>query len=107
MSSSNLLITGGAGGIVGYAVGYTAKKALKLGLILFGALAGGEIILLSYLQNQGVLTVTINQDKLTTLIQSITIWASSQVSTLTEFFTQGTVVLGSAATGFALGFKKG
>jgi len=107
LSFNNLIVTGGAGGLVGYAVGYAAKKTLKLGLMIFGALAGVEVLLLTCLQNQGVLTVTVNQDRLATLSQSITLWASSQASTLTGFLTQGTVAFGSAATGFVLGFRRG
>lgn len=107
MSANNLILTGGAGGLVGYAIGYAAKKILRIGLILFGLLAGAELVLLKYLENQGILTVTVNQPRLTLLSQSILLWASGQASMLAGVMTQDTVLLGSGAAGFALGFKKG
>lgn len=90
----------GFGTIVGFAVGYAAKKVVKLLLIFLGLF----FVALQYLAFQGF--ITINYQKFQQAFEAL---AGRMMDSppIPAFITAGIPFYGSFALGFALGFKKG
>lgn len=94
----------GLGAVLGFAVGYTAKKALKIGFLLLGIL----VILGVSLQSYGFITVNWPR------IEDTYVQVMEQTGDLKAFL-QGAVerfgnlipVTGSFALGFFLGLRRG
>ncbi|MBI2126656.1 MAG: FUN14 domain-containing protein [Thaumarchaeota archaeon] len=90
----------GFGTVVGFAVGYAAKKIVKLLLIFLGLF----FVALQYLSFQGF--ITINYQKFQQIFEALAGRAMDAPPT-PAFITAGIPFYGSFALGFALGFKKG
>lgn len=90
----------GFGTIVGFVVGYTAKKIVELLLIFLGLF----FVALQYLAFQGL--ITINYEKFQQAFEFLAGKMFEQPS-LPGFVTAGIPFYGTFALGLALGFKKG
>lgn len=101
------VVEAGAGGAVGFAVGYALKKVLKLLLVAAGLLATIIGCVVLWLQDQGIITITVDYAKLNTLMISSVTWAMAQTSNLVTLTAQTLAVGGGATAGFLLGLKKG
>ncbi len=90
----------GFGTIEGFAVGYAAKKIVKLLLIFLGLF----FVALQYLSFQGF--ITINYQKFQQAFEALA-GRAMDAPPIPAFITAGIPFYGSFALGFALGFKKG
>jgi uncharacterized membrane protein (Fun14 family) len=102
--ASGLLSFSGAG-LIGFLIGYATKKVLKLIAIVLGLVAAIILLPLTYLASKEIITV--NYDRLTTLLQG---WANSALLAATSNLSALTIslpVTGGLAAGFAYGLKKG
>ena len=90
----------GVGGIIGFFVGYAIKKLTKL----IGVIAGLIALLMIYLGYEGV--ISINYDKLTQMLQSLTGTAGQATSMLTPIIAN-LPFAGSFLAGTAVGLKLG
>lgn len=97
----------GGSGVVGFTIGYALKKILKLLLVVAGVFATVLGLVLAWLENQGILTITVDYGKLDTLVQTSLSWALSQVSNFAAVAAQGLAISGGFAVGITLGFNKG
>ena len=89
----------GFGAIMGFAVGYAAKKIVKLLLIFLGLF----FVALLYLSFQGFITINFQKFQ-----QAFEAFAGRVTdSPIPAFITAGIPFYGSFALGLALGFKKG
>jgi uncharacterized membrane protein (Fun14 family) len=101
------LFTLGAGGVLGYCVGYAAKKILKLVAIIVGCVVGSVMAVAYYLQSQGIITVTVNYDALNMLLGSLFASAIFQVGGLVNFASNFGVGIVGFLGGAYLGFQRG
>lgn len=90
----------GFGAIVGFVIGYAAKKIVKLLVIFLGIF----FVSLQYLQYQGYLSINYAKFQ-----EAFELWAGKMFQTpeIPAFVTSGIPFYGSLALGFFLGFKKG
>ncbi len=92
----------GLGAILGYAVGYTAKKALKLAMLAVGAL----VLVTLLLEQQGL--VTVHWSKLEALYASKMPQSGldGALRSWVESIARYVPLTGSFAVGFFLGFQR-
>jgi uncharacterized membrane protein (Fun14 family) len=95
----------GGAATVGATLGWGFKKLLKIILVILAAFTALIAIPLGYLAYEGV--ITINWDRLYTLLDSAAIASVSWFSTLAQTVAVAVPALGGFATGFAVGFQKG
>lgn len=90
----------GFGAIVGFVIGYAAKKIVKLLVIFLGIF----FVSLQYLAYQGYLTINYAKFQ-----EAFELWAGKMFQTpaIPAFVTSGIPFYGSFAAGLFLGFKKG
>lgn len=90
----------GFGAVVGFVVGYTAKKIIKLMLIFLGIF----FVAMQYLAYQGFLTINYTKFQ-----EAFELWAGKmfQMPAVPAFVASGIPFYGSLAAGFLIGFKKG
>jgi uncharacterized membrane protein (Fun14 family) len=116
MIDTSFLSTVGFGGIVGFLIGFTLKKMMKI----LAVVAGIFLAVLIYLESQGIMTV--NWEKLQSMSQGVlsaiaNIVSTGQISSSTSYSAPiilpttmtnvGIPLTGSAAMGFTIGFMKG
>jgi len=101
MDLVNFLGQVGAGGLAGFAVGYAAKKILKLALLILGLF----ILAIGYLNYQGIVQVS---------MEDLVSWAeaqlgslSSQLGGLVNFIAANSGLGAGFIGGLILGLKKG
>ncbi len=99
--ASALLVDMGFPAALGFIIGYAAKKVVKLALTLLGSFLIG----LFYLQQKGV--VSINLERLESLLANLTTQGYVRVGALVEFLKSSVLPSGSFLIGLALGLKKG
>jgi len=92
-------------GAVGALLGYGFKKLLKVLLIVLAGFTALIGIPLGYLTYEGV--ITINWDRLYSLLNSAASASASWFSTATQAVAVAVPAFGGFATGFAVGFQKG
>lgn len=97
----------GFSGTVGFLIGYGVKKLVKVAATAFGLYLGVSLVLGAWLESRGILTVTVDYDKLTALVESSTTWVITQATSLLASVIQGIAIFGSLGVGFAVGFKRG
>jgi len=90
----------GIGGIIGFVVGYAAKKFTKLVAIFAGLLA----VLMVYLGSQGI--ININYGKLAVAVQQL-LGTAGQAASWVTHLVANLPFGGSFLGGLALGFKLG
>jgi uncharacterized membrane protein (Fun14 family) len=95
----------GGAATIGGALGWGFKKLLKVLLVVLAAVTALIAIPIGYLTYEGV--ITINWDKLYTLLDSAASASVSWLSTLAQTVAIAVPALGGFATGFAIGFQKG
>jgi uncharacterized membrane protein (Fun14 family) len=104
----------GGAAVLGFPIGYALKKAAKLllqiALVSVGIVSGIFLAALYSLESLGVVTITINYDRLQTLGDSAGNWIIAQASILAPLIlsaiTQFTAATGGFGLGLALGVKK-
>jgi len=102
---SSTLFTVGSGGVVGFFIGYSLKRIIKILAVIIGFFFGA----LMYLQSQSILNI--NWDKLYSVLESTlsiignSITNTGQISTITANL--GIPLTGGLSAGFAFGFMKG
>jgi uncharacterized membrane protein (Fun14 family) len=101
------LVALGAGGALGYCVGYAAKKVLKLVAIIVGLVAGTVMAVAYYLEQQGIITFTVNYDRLNMVLQYYFGLVMGNVSGLTAFAQNFGVGIAGFVGGLYLGFQRG
>jgi len=95
-----LMVQLGIGGSAGFLAGYALKKLAKV----LAVMAGAFILVLMYLNYEGIIMV--NWEKLSGAGEKIMEWIG-QYPTFSQFIIKNIPFAGSFAAGFALGFKKG
>ena len=95
----------GGAATVGAALGWGFKKLLKVLLVIIAAFTALIAIPLGYFTYEGV--ITINWDRLYTLLNAAATAGVSWFSTLAQTVAIAVPALGGFATGFAVGFQKG
>lgn len=93
---TNILPDIGAGGIIGFILGYAAKLIFKIAIAFIGIYLGSLV----YLQQRQI--ITINEGALQRTVESTIPNASNLAQTLISISPFG----GAFAAGFYLGFKK-
>lgn len=93
---SNIIPDLGAGGIIGFILGYATKIIYKIAVALIGVYIGSLV----YLQHRGI--ITINQEALKSTVNSLI----PETSALTQNLIAISPFTGGFAAGFYLGFKK-
>ena len=96
-----LLVDMGFPAALGFVMGYAVKKVVKLALVLLGSFILG----LFYLQQKGVVSVDV--ERLESLLANLTAQGYVRVETLVEFLRSSVLPSGSFVLGLALGLKKG
>ncbi len=86
---------------LGFVVGYTIKKIVKAALVLLGSF----LLILFYLEERGV--ITINVERMGSLVQNLTQRGYVQVEALMDFLISSALPSGSFLIGLILGLKKG
>ena len=94
-------------GLLGFVVGYAFKKLLKFFFVAIGIVVAIISAFAIWLQNLGVIRVTVDYVKLNSLLQTTMTWATAQVSNFATLAVQGLAITGSAGVGFIAGFQKG
>jgi uncharacterized membrane protein (Fun14 family) len=96
-----ILFQASGGLILGFAVGYAAKKALKIALIVLGVFTAGLI----FLEYQGIISV--NYDKLALLVERLISGAQATAASLEAHILANVPFASTFLLGFAMGFKYG
>jgi uncharacterized membrane protein (Fun14 family) len=92
-------------GAVGALLGYGFKKLVKVLLIVLAASTALIGIPMGYLSYEGV--ITINWNRLSTLLNSATSAGASWVSSAAQAVAVAVPAFGGFALGFGVGFQKG
>ena len=92
-------------GAIGALLGYGFKKLVKVLLIVLAAITALIGIPLGYLAYEGV--ITINWDRLYSLLESAASASVSWFSTTAQAVAVAVPAFGGFAAGFAVGFQKG
>lgn len=95
----------GGAATVGAALGWGFKKLLKVLLVVLAAFTALIAIPIGYLTYEGV--ITINWDRLYTLLDSAASASVSWFATVAQTVAVAVPAFGGFATGFAVGFQKG
>lgn len=97
----------GVGGILGYLLGYGLKKIIRIVAYVTAAITALNLAFLGWLQSQGVITVTVNYDRLSSLGEGFVAWGSAQLGSLAAFASSITIFGAGFAGGILLGFSRG
>jgi len=99
-SLTGLIVQLGIGGSAGFLAGYALKKLAKVLAVISGAF----ILVLMYLNYQGV--IMMNWEKLLGDSEKITEWLGGQYPAFSQFIITNIPFAGSFTAGLTLGFKK-
>ena len=100
------------GGLVGFIMGFTAKKIANLLKILIITLIGIQLFILAFLETTGMITV--DWDSVGTAISTaasesvgVLLWAGDAASPLVDALMAFLPATGGAAVGFLIGWQRG
>lgn len=98
---SEIFVNGGVGALIGFSVGYSIKKALKILLFLTGAV----VAFLYYLSYKGF--ISFKSDAFLRWLAEKLSAAISEIGGLTSAIVEAAPLSAGFILGFAVGFKKG
>jgi uncharacterized membrane protein (Fun14 family) len=103
----SVLVGLGGGGIIGFIVGYALKKIVKLLAIVAGAFAATLGVVLYWLESRGVITISMDYEKVTWILHSALTWASTHSSKAFGASLQAGPAIAGFAAGISLGLHRG